>query len=351
MPGPGRREDHGGPSGAPARVLVTGATGFVGSRVVAALLARPGGTPLRVLTHRTALAGDPTDAGRGASTSGGLEAAVTRRSLEVVTGDLAEPGSLRGLCEGVHTVLHLASRIGGDWRRCAEVNVHGTRALLAEARRAGVRRFVQLSTSAVYRDGVHRGAGEDGPELSPASVTGRTRLQAEREVLAADGVVLRPHLVVGPGDAWVAPALAELLTRLPAWIDGGRARVSVSTADCLARPLAALATTAWRPRPGGEVFHANHPVPVTVRELATWVAGAYGLPLPVRDVGYAEAARLLDTRRDRIWARRLSQFGVDHWYESGRLWRRTGLDPGPRALPRRAAQAGGPGGGGGGACP
>lgn len=69
-------------------------------------------------------------------------------------------GSVRGLCDGVGAVLHLAARIGGTQEECRAVNVEGTRALLAEAERAGVRRIVQLGTAAVYRDGAHRGAVE-----------------------------------------------------------------------------------------------------------------------------------------------------------------------------------------------
>ncbi|MBW5487071.1 NAD-dependent epimerase/dehydratase family protein, partial [Streptomyces bambusae] len=161
--------------------------------------------------------------------------------VEVVRGDLARGESLTGVCEGVTTLVHLAARIGGTEAECRAVNVEGTRALLAEARRAGVDRIVQVGTAAVYRDGAHRGAAEGELVEDPGSVTSVTRLEGERLVLAAGGTVLRPHLVYGRGDQWVVPSLLGLLARLPYWVDGGRARMSMVSVDALAGAVAGLA--------------------------------------------------------------------------------------------------------------
>jgi nucleoside-diphosphate-sugar epimerase len=98
-------------------LLVTGATGFVGAAVRRHL---PAG-PVRLLTHRR-------------------PAGVVPAGVEVVTGDVTDPGSLRGVCDGVDAVLHLANAVQGDDARCRAVNDEGTAALLAEAGRAGVRR-------------------------------------------------------------------------------------------------------------------------------------------------------------------------------------------------------------------
>lgn len=160
---------------------MTGGTGFVGSHVTARLTAAvgapagregpegPDGPALRLLGHRRALPGH-TGAAAG---------------IETVTGDLTDPASLRGICEGVTTVVHLAARIGGTEEECRTVNVEGTRALLAEAARAGVRRFVHLGTAAVYRDEPHRGEAEGLLPEEPVSATSVTRLEGERLVLAA----------------------------------------------------------------------------------------------------------------------------------------------------------------------
>ncbi|MFI5529110.1 NAD-dependent epimerase/dehydratase family protein [Kitasatospora sp. NPDC051853] len=295
------------------RVLLTGGSGFIGGAVLRQLESGRDAPPLRVLVNRRA----PVT-GRGAA--------------ELVPADLADPASLRGVCSGVHTVLHLASQIGGSPGRLRQVNRDGTAALLAEAAAAGVRRVVYLSTTAVYRDGVHRDLTEYQPDLRPGSETSRSRLAAERLVLAAGGTVLRPHLVYGAGDRWVVPALAELLRRLPHWIDGGRARMSVIAVEDLARPIAALARTDWGPVPGGRVLHAADPEPVRIGEFATALCEGLGLPLPEGELTLEQARRRLGAD----WDRRLSLLAVDHWYRSSRLWRLTGCEPGPGPSARLA---------------
>lgn len=249
--------------------------------------------------------------------------------VEGVWGDLAVGGSLRGVCEGVGTVLHLASLVGGGWEECRAVNVEGTRALLAEARRAGVGRVVQLGTAAVYRDGVHRGAVEGELVEGPVSAASVTRLAGERLVLAAGGTVLRPHLVFGRGDRWVVPSLVGLLGRLPFWVDGGRARMSMVSVDVLADVIAELAV---REVGVGGVLHVGHPEPVSARELVGTVVRELGLVLPSGEVDVAGALEVLGGVGgvDEVLRRRVSLFAVDHWYDSGRLWGVVEASPGPR---------------------
>lgn len=306
-------------------ILVTGGTGFIGGwtvrelrRILRDRAARDGrdATPaLRLLIHRRPAARDCV--------------ADTAVRLECEVGDLADPASLDGICDGVDTVVHLAAKVGDDPALAYQVNVAGTRNLLAEARRAGVGRIIQLGTAAVYRDGVHRGAAEGELETGPASVTSRSRLAGEEMVLAAGGTVLRPHLVYGTGDVWVVPALAYLMRRLPHWVEGGRARISLVAVDDLARAIAALALGPAVPAgPAGRVLHASHPVPVTTREVLTTLAGALQLPLPAGDLTVAQAMELLGGPAP-VWERRLSLLAVDHWYDSSALWELSGCEPGP----------------------
>lgn len=286
---------------------MTGGTGFVGSHVVpllrTAAAASPQGPAVRLLTHRRPAAGD----------------------VETVYGDLADPGTLHGVCEGVTTVLHLGARIGGGEAECRAVNHEGTRALLAEARRAGVRRFVQLGTAAVYGDGPHSGEPEGRPAETPVSPTSATRLAGERLVLAAGGTVVRPYLVYGEGDTWFVPALLRLLRRLPHWVDDGTARLSLISAPTLAGVLAELALSPLPPV--GGVLHAAHPQPVSARELVTTVCEALDLPLPTGALSCQEARTHLD---DPLLCRHLALIAVDRWYDTTRLWSTVSTAPGPQ---------------------
>ena len=295
-------------------ILITGGTGFIGAPTALALARK--GTPLRLLVHRRPSVIPPGTAG-----------------VEMLRGDLTVPASLRGACTGVHTVLHLAAEVGDDEERCAAVNVDGTRALVAEAQRAGVRRMIYLSTAAVYGSDGHgtggHGAGghgivEDEVCPAPVSAASRTRLTAERAMLATGGVVLRPMFVYGPGDTWFIPTLAGALRRFPVTIDGGRARQSLVAVDDLAMAIAAIAVDGWRPGEVG-VLHAAHPEPVTVAELTEALVTWLDVPPPERDVTFEQARALVGDDPRRL--RQLELIARDHVYDGSRLWRRTGVRP------------------------
>lgn len=298
-------------------ILLTGATGFVGSATRRALAER--GARLRLLVHRRPVP-------QGAAGAG----------VTVVRGDVTDPASLREVCAGVGTVLHLASYIGEDARRSAAVNAAGTRALVAQARRAGVRRFVLLSTAAVYGLGPHRGATESELRPDPVSVTSRSRLAAEEAVLAAGGVVLRPHFVYGEGDRWFVPGVAALLRRSPVWPAGGRARLSVVSVADLATVVADLATGPWQDG-GGEVFHVCEPEPVRLREVGERVGGALGIAVPRWGLPLWLVRRL--ARATPADAQRLARVATDHWYDSSRIWQRVGHGPRYAFRERFAADA------------
>lgn len=290
----------------PVTLLITGAAGFVGSRVLAAAAATPGTDVRAVLHDRTP---PPAHGGGG--------------PVRTVRADLAVPRSLRGLCDGVDAVLHCASLIDGDTPSLTAVNTRGTEALLAEAERAGVRRFVQLGTAAVHGRGPFVRAPAGTAPLAPLSATSRTRAAGERRVLAAGGTVLRPHLVHGPGDRWVVPGLAALLTALGARLTGHRSRLSLIDVDALAGALLAAALAPHTP-PGAHAV--NHPEPVPGQVLVDAVADGLRLPLE-GEAGPQEArARLAGDARG---LRLLEMVTTDHWFASEDVWPALRLAPPP----------------------
>lgn len=291
-------------------VLVVGGTGFIGSAALRALTG-PQQRPHRV---RALVRRIP-------------EASEAVAGVEYVTADLTAPASLRGVCDGIRTVLHCASYIGGDEDRCRTVNADGTRALLAEADRAGVRHTVLVSTTAVYGAGPHRDLTEHERVPVPASPTSRTRLEAEQAVLAAGGTVLRPPLVYGAGDVWVVPSIAELLQRVPALPEDGRARLSLVAVDDLARLLAAHARSPERV-PRGTVHHAAHPHAPSLREFVSLLGDTLGLPVPTEGLALGDYLARLREAPGRVSAHQAGLLAEDRWYRST-LWSRIDCTTGP----------------------
>jgi dihydroflavonol-4-reductase len=198
--------------------LVTGATGFVGSAVVRALVSR--GEPVRALVRR----------------SSSLRL-LEDLPVEIVTGDLDEPASCRAALEGCNALFHAAA----DYRLWVpqpeamyRTNVEGTRHLLLAAADAGLRRIVY--TSSVATLGLRP---DDLPadESTPATLAGivghykRSKFLAEqavRELIAETGlpvVIVNPAAPVGPGDARPTPTGRMVLEaargRIPAYVDTG----------------------------------------------------------------------------------------------------------------------------------
>ncbi|GAB7187388.1 NAD-dependent epimerase/dehydratase family protein [Kitasatospora sp. Ki12] len=293
-------------------VALTGATGFIGSGVLAALAGR--GVRVRALSRRVP--------------------GSTAPGTDWVPGDLAAGAGLGELCEGADVLVHLAARVDGCAEECEAANVRGTAALMAAATRAGVGRIVHLSTTAVYGEGPHAGITVDEVPPAPLSEASRTRLLGERHALDAGAYVLRPGLVTGPGDRWVVPALAELVRRVPVRWAGGAARLSIVDRTDLARLVTALALDEHAVPAG--VHHASHPEPVRAGDLLAALAALDLLPAPAAGpaVDWEECLRLLAAAPGRVSARQFGLIVRDHWYRSEEVWRLAACPPGPGPLAR-----------------
>ncbi|WP_254897914.1 NAD(P)-dependent oxidoreductase [Kitasatospora sp. NA04385] len=322
---------------------MTGATGFLGSAVVSQLALQPVDLRLGMRLPRPAgdkgLSGAEAETGgEGPPRAGGEPLARVHR----VRADLDDRASLDALCADADVVLHLASYVGPDRDRAEAVNHRGAERLAAAAR-ATARphcRILHLSTCAVYGAGPHRGAAVGEVVPDPVSPASRTRLAGERATRAAGATVLRAALVTGPGERWVVPALRELVHRVPAHWDGGRALLSMIDAADLGRLVAALALEPAAAAPGA-VLHAAHPAPVRNRDLLRALADLGLLP-PLPDGADRPWSWCLDRLArtpGSATERQLALLGQDHWYRSEDAWRLARTDPGPGPLARLAAAA------------
>lgn len=174
------------------RVLVTGATGFVGSQVTAALVSR--GEQVRVLRRQSSplIALDGLD-------------------VEHCFGDILEPDAVAAAVRGCDVVYHVAA-LSSYWRAKAHdiyrINVEGTRIVMDACLRAGVRRVVHTSSAAAIglrRDGRPSDEAQPFDPRESRFAYAHSKHLAEQEVLKAvrlglPAVIVNPAVVIGPGD-------------------------------------------------------------------------------------------------------------------------------------------------------
>lgn len=221
-----------------ADVALIGSSGFIGGHTRAALAEL--GSTVRTLSRReVGPAGHPVD--------------------------IRDARGLRPALAGATAVVHAASYLGSDSSLCRSINVDGTRNVVREWQVNGRGPLIYVSTAAVYGDRGFLDLAEGDREPSPRTVRSQSRREAELIVLEAGGTVVRPHLVLGRGDRWVAGGIRDLLDRFGALGAADSARHTVIEATLLGRVLAELAvsTRLW----SGEIFHAGHTDPITVSEL------------------------------------------------------------------------------------
>jgi nucleoside-diphosphate-sugar epimerase len=248
------------------RLLVTGATGFVGS-VLAARLADEG-------AHVVGLSREvrePDD-----------------RGIEWIAGDLEDPDAMNRATRDMDGVFHVGGMVGhyGNRGKYLRANVLGTRELIRACRRNGVRTLVFTSTPSVIADGTaHFGVDETHPYShrfqSPYS---ESKALAEQEVRAANGpelrtVCIRPHMIWGPGRShWVGGLRKLAATGKLYQVGDGMNRVGMTYMDdCIEAHMLAFRAVEADAAVGGQVFFVHGGEPVLLWRWVSQLAEALGL--------------------------------------------------------------------------
>lgn len=253
------------------KVLVTGATGFLGSHIVDSL--KKNGHEVRALARRTSNLSHLKEVG-----------------AEIVFGDVGDYESLLAAVSGVDVVIHAAAIVmpgWGRWEDYEKANVNGTKNTLDASEKVGVKRFVYISSFTVIGDACAGGHPVDETEpcnlaCVPDTYYDYAKMLGEQMALdyhkhgRMSVSVIRPGMIYGPRDRYIADRF-HWLVHLPVSFFPGRGNPRApliyvaDVADC-----SVLAATSEKA--AGEVYHAVPDGDVRWRQLASAMAKASGKP-------------------------------------------------------------------------
>ena len=249
------------------RVLITGASGFLGGRLAQILAGR--GVPTRILARKSSsldhLDGD---------------------SIEVVRADLVESPALTQAMQGVSHIFHCAG-CSTDWapqETYYAANVAGTQALLLAARHAGnIERFLHISSTDVY--GYPRMVCDESHPLTyvglPYNETKCLGEAAACEASEKTGLpvtILRPATIYGPrGTAFVSDIVTLLREGSMALFDSGRSRGGFCYVDNVAEAMIAAAIS---PNTIGRAYNISDGTNATWKQYVTALADGLALKRP-----------------------------------------------------------------------
>lgn len=230
------------------RVFVTGGTGYVGRQVLSALAAR--GQTIRALVRK-----------------GSQGRLPVLPNIELVFGDATEPATLAGALTQVDAVIHLVGIIREYPRQRVtfeRLHVEATRNVLAVAKAAGVKRYLQMSAL--------------GTRPNAHARYHQTKYRAEQLVQSSglDWTIFRPSIIFGPEDQFVN-MFAGILRTSPVFplVGGGHQRMQPVAVEDVA---VGFAKALEQPETIGKTYEVGGPTAYTFREMMAEVAAALGRP-------------------------------------------------------------------------
>lgn len=254
-------------------ILITGGTGRIGKHLAERLLEE--GESVRVLAQEKSAASEELE----------------RKGAEIFFGDLLDEKSLEIALQEVEIVYHLAAVVDylAPKKLMRNVNVEGTKNLMEICKTMGMKKIIYLSSTAVYGKKYENPATEETP-CKPSNFYGKTKMEAEKIVLEAGGIILRSADVYFPGFVEGYHSVFSMLEKGKMRIIGsGRNRIQYVYIDDL---IDALLLSRKKGR-AGETYNIAGGEILTQEELYGLACKHLGVEPPRKHIGTAAIKFLL----------------------------------------------------------
>ena len=252
------------------KVLVTGATGFLGKYVVEELVEH--GYQVRAFGRNRAI---------GQS--------LVNASVTFIQGDLTNQEDLTKACQEMDMVVHAGalSTVWGPWEDFYQTNVLGTKYILETCREAKIERLVYVSSPSIYaapRDQLDI-KESDAPQENRLNNYIRSKLASEKlfkDYPDVSSVILRPRGLFGIGDTSILPRVLNLSQKIGIPLIGDGRQLMDMT--CVENVALAIRLALETPQAAGEVYNITNGEPRTFRDLIEETLRGLGYPIRYRKI-------------------------------------------------------------------
>lgn len=252
------------------KVLVTGATGFLGKYVVEELVEH--GYQVRAFGRNRAI---------GQS--------LVNASVTFIQGDLTNQEDLTKACQEMDMVVHAGalSTVWGSWEDFYQTNVLGTKYVLEACREAKIERLVYVSSPSIYaapRDQLDI-KESDAPQENRLNNYIRSKLASEKlfkDYPDVSSVILRPRGLFGIGDTSILPRVLNLSQKIGIPLIGDGRQLMDMT--CVENVALAIRLALETPQAAGEVYNITNGEPRAFRNLIEETLRGLGYPIRYRKI-------------------------------------------------------------------
>lgn len=252
------------------KVLVTGATGFLGKYVVEELVEH--GYQVRAFGRNRAI---------GQS--------LVNASVTFIQGDLTNQEDLTKACQEMDMVVHAGalSTVWGPWEDFYQTNVLGTKYILETCREAKIERLVYVSSPSIYaapRDQLDI-KESDAPQENRLNNYIRSKLASEKlfkDYPDVSSVILRPRGLFGIGDTSILPRVLNLSQKIGIPLIGDGRQLMDMT--CVENVALAIRLALETPQAAGEVYNITNGEPRVFRDLIEETLRGLGYPIRYRKI-------------------------------------------------------------------